>query len=243
MNEYYSQNGEDAALSRIFGDHVGVCVEVGANDGVTLSNTYYFEKLGWQCILVEPNPALCQKIRLQRGERTALFACAASRSGGTATLNLDANSGDLYSTLEPLNDAAGTESSMQVSVPTRTLDSILEEAGFHSIDFISIDVEGHELHALSGIDLLRWKPRIVLLEDNKDLSDNTVCQHMASAGYLRFYRTGSNDWYARPGEQRIMLALRLLTSRPASWRGFAKVSLPQWLLRPALHVHRKFLSR
>lgn len=40
------KTGEDEALSEIFGNRPGVCVEVGANDGVTLSNTYHFEQLG-----------------------------------------------------------------------------------------------------------------------------------------------------------------------------------------------------
>ncbi len=61
---------------------------------------------------------------------------------------------------------------------------MLEEADISHIDFISIDVEGHEFIVLGGIDLNRWKPRIVLLEDNKDLSDDTVSRHMASAWLL-----------------------------------------------------------
>ena len=43
-----------------------MCVELGANNGVTLSNTYHFEKRGWQHILVEPNPVLCKEIHLKR---------------------------------------------------------------------------------------------------------------------------------------------------------------------------------
>ncbi len=239
MGEFYSQNGEDEALSRIFGSQLGVCVEVGANDGVTFSNTYYFDKLGWRCILVEPNPALCREIRLKRGDGTTLFECAASSSEGTAMLNVGA--GDLYSSLESLNIKTGTEPVTQVLVPTRTLDSILEEAGVGAIDFISIDVEGHEIHALGGIDLRRWKPRIVVLEDNTDLLDNAVSEHMASLGYVRFYRTGSNDWYARPGEGRTVLLMRLLVSGRSNWRGFVKVYLPRWLVRPALKIHRRFV--
>ena len=200
MSQFYSQNGEDEALSRIFGDHLGVCVEVGANNGVTLSNTYHFEKRGWRRILVEPNPVLCKEIHLKRGERTTLFECAASSSDGIAILHMGGGPDDLYSSVESVESETGGGRFIDVEVPTRTLDSMLEEADISHIDFISIDVEGHEFIVLGGIDLNRWKPRIVLLEDNKDLSDDTVSQHMASAGYFRFYRTGSNDWYARSGE-------------------------------------------
>ena len=53
-NKYYAQFGEDKILNRIFNKKTGNCVEVGGFDGVTGSNTYFFEKLGWRCLIVEP---------------------------------------------------------------------------------------------------------------------------------------------------------------------------------------------
>lgn len=242
MSEFYSQGGEDEALSRIFGNKPGICVEVGAYDGVTLSNTYHFEKLGWRCILVEPNPAHCRKIRLRRGERTILFECAASSSNGTSTLHMGSGSDDVYSSIESLDRETRNGPFIEITVPTRTLDSMLEEAGAGSIDFISIDIEGHEIHALKGLNLERWKPRIVLLEDVYDLLDDAVRDHMATAGYFRFYRTGPNDWYVRPGERRAMLLSQILASGRFNWRGFLKVAFPRWVIRPALQIHRKLPS-
>ena len=56
---FHSQFDEDRILNGIFaGKSPGICVEVGANDGVHGSNTLFFEKLGWQCVLIEPNPML-----------------------------------------------------------------------------------------------------------------------------------------------------------------------------------------
>ena len=57
--KFYSQLGQDKFLFENFfrGMRGGVFVDVGAYDGVALSNTYYFEKeLGWQGICIEPNP-------------------------------------------------------------------------------------------------------------------------------------------------------------------------------------------
>ena len=49
----------------------------------------------------------------------------------------------------------------------RTLDDILEQAEAPMpIDFVSIDVEGHEVEVLSGFDLARWRPRLILVEDH-----------------------------------------------------------------------------
>jgi hypothetical protein len=73
----HAQFAEDRILAEIFRDRVdGCCVEVGANDGVTGSASYMFEKKGWQCLLVEPIPALAQEIRKHRA--CTVVNCAAS---------------------------------------------------------------------------------------------------------------------------------------------------------------------
>src|SRR2546426_6776147 len=56
---YYSQHSQDRFIDNflLYGKREGVFVDVGAYDGVALSNTYYFEKeLGWTGICIEPNP-------------------------------------------------------------------------------------------------------------------------------------------------------------------------------------------
>ena len=47
--EYTSQGGEDAFLNRYFnGTRVGTYLDIGCNDGIDGSNTYYFQQRGWQ---------------------------------------------------------------------------------------------------------------------------------------------------------------------------------------------------
>ena len=50
----------------LFSNKIGTCIEVGAYDGISGSNSYYFEQKGWNCLCVEPNKEAfdkCQKIR------------------------------------------------------------------------------------------------------------------------------------------------------------------------------------
>ena len=51
----YAQFGEDRKLVALLGSAPAVCVEVGANDGVSGSNSLLFEEMGWTCVLIEPN--------------------------------------------------------------------------------------------------------------------------------------------------------------------------------------------
>lgn len=61
---FYSQNGEDGVLAKIFqlvDPASRFCVEFGSYDGITGSNTYLLRKQGWQCLLLDrqfANPEL-----------------------------------------------------------------------------------------------------------------------------------------------------------------------------------------
>jgi len=244
MRTFYSQYGEDRLLSQIFSGSTGVCVEVGAHNGVDLSNSYYFEQLGWQCILIEPNPALCSIIRQSR--TGLLFECAASERSGDAVLHL-AEGADVYSTLEdhgvPIERIKqGSGRIRDLIVRARTLDSILDETGTQQVDFVSIDVEGHEISVLRGFSLERWRPRVVLVEDGSDLADVTVRSFMREHGYVRFYRTDCNDWYAAPSESGIRSPIRLLMSGKYGLKGLAKVWLPTNVVRLLVAVKRRLVA-
>jgi hypothetical protein len=80
------------------------------------------------------------------------------------------------------------------------LDSILEKQKISQIDFVSIDVEGHEEEVLNGFDLKRYQPRFILIEDNSGRTDLRISKFLSKNGYKLWRRTGCNDWYARGTE-------------------------------------------
>jgi len=52
----YSQNGEDGVLAKIFqllSPSSRYCIELGADDGITMSNTYLLRLQGWSCLLLD----------------------------------------------------------------------------------------------------------------------------------------------------------------------------------------------
>jgi FkbM family methyltransferase len=204
--ESHAQFEEDRILAEIFKGREGVCVEVGANDGRTGSASYLFEQRGWRCLLVEPIPSLVEEIRKHRACR--VVNCAASSSEGEAQFFVAENV-EAVSSLdvsperaEWIEKAGGTVK--EITVRTATLDSLLEEAGFGRLDFVTIDVEGHELSVLEGFDLDRYRPRVVILEDNSVEGDRGVIEHMTEHGYVHFKRSGVNEWYARADDAQLI---------------------------------------
>jgi FkbM family methyltransferase len=209
---YFSQFGEDRLLDRMFSrKSTGYCVEVGANDGVTGSTTLYFEAKGWNCLLVEPNPDLCHRLRTERS--STVVECAASNEEGEVSLYVaeGALGAHAVSTMEGSEEDALRQirshgfHGREIRVKTRTLDSILESADILSnIDFITIDVEGHELAVLKGLSLRKWCPTTLIVEDNTWCKDLSVRDYLRENKYVRIKRTGVNDWYAQMSESTLV---------------------------------------
>lgn len=169
----------------------GFYVDVGANEPVIESQTYHLEKEGWDGLLIEPLPYYIKLLKEQRRGKVVPYACSSPENhnkeheiivaGGHSTLNND-----------PI--AIGTVKQDTAMITCRTLDSVLEEnkviVGF---EFISIDIEGHEMEMFKGFTLTKWKPQLVLLEDH--VINHEKHNHMVKNGYQLILRTGLNSWY------------------------------------------------
>jgi FkbM family methyltransferase len=177
----------------------GFFVEVGANDPCSGSQTWLLEQSGWRGILVEPQTALCEKLRLKRkNSRVFQVACSAPGKEGEATLHIARADG--CSTLEKQADSHGIEFTGVERVQVTTLDQVLAEAGNPAIDFLSIDVEGHEIEVMRGFDFRRHHPSLILIEDGV----RTLEKHrfLKQRGYKLVKRTSLNNWYI-PKEQKF----------------------------------------
>jgi len=66
-NKYYALDKMEKKLIKYLDFNCGYFIEIGANNGITQSNTYYFEKVKkWRGVLIEPSPnnyLLCKKNR------------------------------------------------------------------------------------------------------------------------------------------------------------------------------------
>ncbi len=237
----HGQFDEDRILREIFGERAqGYCVEIGAYDGRTGSASYLFEQRGWHCLLVEPIPALAEEIRKHRA--CAVVNCAVSDREGTASFFVAENAEEM-STLDLTSDRRKWVEQVggaikEITVRTATLDSLLAEAAFPEIQFITIDVEGHEMAVLEGFTLEAHRPRIVIVEDNSASDDPRarggdprVGRHMSEHGYVHFRRTGVNEWYAHESDTELV--------RPDELRRFRRAKVRQrWQRRGKLLSNR-----
>ena len=206
---------EIQVVRRFFGSRHGYFVEVGANDPQNLSQTFHLEEAGWTGALIEPQPALVAALRRQRKAKVFGVACSSpENSGKTMQLHLAGS----HSSFDPRLNVATVATTGAIDVPTRTLDEVLTEADAPvPIDFLSIDVEGHEIEVLRGLGFSHWRPRLILVED---LVMNLRLHHfLRMQGYKWWGRTGLNSWYVpAEAEQRVSWLGQWQFSANIIWR-------------------------
>ena len=150
----------------------GYFVEVGANDGVTQSNTFLLErKFGWRGLLVEPCIQSYNKCKMIRGSNPLNTVINGALVGSD---DIKSISGDFVATENTvdydslMNSVGGTRKDTNkplVEVPAYTLSALHKQYNLPNIDFMSLDVEGYEIEVLKGIDLSAdWSPKVFLIE-------------------------------------------------------------------------------
>jgi FkbM family methyltransferase len=168
-------NGLDRKIVAYIDFKGGVFLEAGANDGIRQSNTFYLEKkMGWKGILVEPIPELAEECkRNRRSSNVYQVALTTEKQSGSFVKFVDV---DLMSSVIHTNNretqivlAEHVQgiTRKEYEVPTMSLSQVIDQSPYHTIDFMSIDVEGYELDVLAGINLNVHCPRWLLVETSK----------------------------------------------------------------------------
>jgi FkbM family methyltransferase len=195
---------EQELVSEFFGgNRSGFFVEVGANRPQQESQTWHLERLGWRGVLIEPQPDLAEELSRVRLARVFAVACSSRRNAGK---RMPLHVAGALSALDRDRMAPGARPEQVIEVPVRALDDILVEARAPvQFDFLSIDVEGHELEVLSGFDLVRWRPRLILIEDH--VGNLKKHRFLKNSGYRLIRRVENNGWYV-PRDAVVALPLR-----------------------------------
>lgn len=147
----------DQTMKKFLTEPCGFFVEAGAQDGIFQSNTLIFaRKRGYRGLLVEPATSLIERLRQNRPESIVFNGALTSfqRDGSQVTVPSGSPMGIVSH--DVVNGTA--------TVTARSLSKLLDEHGIQNVDFFSLDVEGHEVEILDGIDFNRHRPRFVLIE-------------------------------------------------------------------------------
>jgi FkbM family methyltransferase len=154
----------DKLLDKLFNQkECGFYIELGGNDGLTQSNTAFFEFYrNWKGILIEPSLKgynLCVENR--PNSICVNKGCVSNNyTGNTAKGNFGNNS--LMASIDGKRQKGFDNSSIEIQVST--LEKILDEVNVKNIDLLTLDVEGYELEVLQGLNFNKYRPTYLLIE-------------------------------------------------------------------------------
>lgn len=210
----YAQNAEDIVLDRVFArGRRGFYIDVGANGPVVDSITKHFYDLGWHGINIEPSAQPFQELAAAR-TRDVNLNVGLSDVAGEGTFYAFEES--TISTFSPQSAARLHElgkTSTTLTVPTMTLAEVCAAHVTGTIDFLSVDVEGHEYQVLSGADWKRWRPRVVVVEATEPTTPIPAHERweqiLLDAEYLFATFDGVNRFYVRAEDADLVPSLAI----------------------------------
>ena len=236
----YAQDAEDVMLQRAFPrDYRGFYIDAGASDPVQFSVTKHFYDRGWRGINIEPVPSVWGRLRDQRPRDVNLNAGLSDREGRFTFYEVAETTWSTFSA-EAVEAFRGRGLEVRPhEMPVTTLARVCEQ---HAD--APIDVEGHELEVISGGDWVRWRPRVVLVENNgAERWEPLLLGH----GYHHAVTTEINRYYIRDedrsllpqfraplGPQDSFILAREMDDQSAVW---GEAVAPN-ALRTALRLHR-----
>lgn len=200
----WAQFGEDLVARDILGLQKGYYVDVGCNHPEKWSNTYLFYIHGWNGLLVDANQdliAACSK----RRPLDATECCLLGDEEGEGEIAIY----DEHALSSAVSGHNVERRGMARLVETRrirktTLTRLLEKNNAPAdIDFLSIDVEGMDLAVLRGLDMARFRPKLVAVEDASFVparpAESHVVQFLKDRGYRLYSHVHPTLFFLAPG--------------------------------------------
>ena len=198
--KYTSQAGQDKILNKTFfdGKKNRFFIEIGAHDGITGSNCYYFEKfLNWKGIAIEPSNIQFEKLKKNR--KCKIFNNAISDEvkevefvevveGLTQMSGINNNSFKRNIDIISNNQSSKTKS---LNLKTITFSDIVPKDT--DIDYLSIDIEGGEMSLIESINFDIVNIKVISVENNVPKEQN----------FKNFFEGKNFNYFDRIGQDEI----------------------------------------
>ena len=203
--KYYSQYKQDQFLNENFfkNKRNGIFVDIGAYDGIELSNSYFFEKhLEWKGLCVEPIPSVFNKLIKNRNcfcEQVAAWKENDIKKfkiieGYSETLSGLIDSYE-YEHKKRIDSEikAFNQKYIEIEIQCIDINLLLSKHDLYNIDFLSIDTEGSEIEILKKLDFSKFKIDYISVENNYNNSE--IREILKKANFELISRLNIDDIY------------------------------------------------
>lgn len=199
---FNAQMAEDAVLNvlcNIKNKRDGFYIDVGCNKPVRFSNSFYFYLRNWQGLCIDGNEELTREFQRVRKKDNVVHALV-SNEEKKVNFHLSKD----HHEISTMDSDAKAKLSQQwqydysLEMQTIRLDKLLQQQGISpgdAIDFLSIDVEGHDFEVLQSIDLRQYRPRFIVIETHDTLLTEQISDYLIPFDYEKVCSIGWNSYY------------------------------------------------
>ena len=179
-------------------------VEIGGYDGIIGSNTYFLEKnLNWNGVVVECNPELASKCRINRNCKICEKAIYKNSDeeveflvpSGEEIVGGKEQLGGIKNFLKKESLVVFNKcykENYTIKVKTISFNKLMEENELFEIDYLSLDIEGYELEVLKSIDFNKFFIKFMTVEFGNVRKYQQEIYNFLTSNNFRLHR--NNKW-------------------------------------------------
>ena len=188
---HYSQFGEDIILREILKKEIsnGFYIDVGCYHPKKFSNTYRLYKKGWSGINIDMEEDKISLFNMVRPRDLNVLSPISDKEE-EVTLYRYSKYG-LGSTIDKKIASETTDDIYDKTiVKTRTLNKVINESPYKDtqIDVLSIDVEGVDFKVLKSLDIKKYSPKVIIIEDHhkkiEDILETDTFKFLVQNNYI-----------------------------------------------------------
>ena len=165
-----AQSGEDKYIIKLFDeDFKGKFLDIGCYHPTRHNNTYELYKKGWSGINIDLNPLTIELFDFMRAKDVNINIGISDKDAEKELYfidELDTQNTIDKNQLEFLKKHHNINQDQIIvkKIQTKNLETILNEYQFYNIDFMNLDIEGHELQVLKTLDFKKIKIKYLCIE-------------------------------------------------------------------------------
>jgi FkbM family methyltransferase len=186
MQSQVKQDQQVLEILSVVDDIAPTYVDLAANHYMRISNTFMLDKcLGWKGVCIEPNDAYYGDLLKHR--TCDVYPVCVSDDFETVTFIIAHVFGGIESTNKNLNGESYWQKGVNATTPRKTMECaplwfLLKRSNVQRVGYMSLDVEGHELKVLQGINWRDVEIDIISLEPN----DMKAVEFIKDKGFVKY---------------------------------------------------------
>ncbi|WP_440915274.1 FkbM family methyltransferase [Candidatus Pelagibacter sp.] len=192
-SHYYAEFAEDVFTDRILRNlNNGFYVDVGCYHPFKGSLTYRLYKRNWNGLNLDISKTSIDLFNISRNKDLNLNLAVTNFDG--ETFYYENSSINQQNSLIRLN-----ENQKKIKIKCNTLNTIFEKNNVKNIDYLNVDVEGTELKVVEGINLQKYKPKLISIENNnlliEDYLKSNIYKILVKNNYVFINKIGVTNFF------------------------------------------------